>query len=308
MSDEKPIIGDVAGLSKPAEVLIENISGAIGRIYKPTHIKRIADARAKATIIQAEADAEAGLILAQGEIEQQELRERAAKRLIEDEIKNQENIEKIAFSAASKIQSTDNISSLDDDWIRFFFNHAKATSNEKAQDMWASILAREAIEPETFPKRAIIAMSTMEHSDARLFEKLCSSIYTINHAKHCLVKNIKNAPKDNELSYDELRHLSTLGLIDLSSIGTFTAHFKRPQTNETIFFVAKYQDWTGYYTVDDKISDLHIDVGYILLTNMGKSFSTIANPNFDGAFLDTLKEHLESQGLTLQNEETETQR
>ncbi|AGA66437.1 membrane-fusion protein [Brachyspira pilosicoli P43/6/78] len=38
-------IKDLAGLSEPLKKLVETISNAIGKLYEPTHIKRIAKAK-----------------------------------------------------------------------------------------------------------------------------------------------------------------------------------------------------------------------------------------------------------------------
>jgi len=53
MSDENPIakLGD---LTKPATVLIEKISEAVGGVFKPYQIVRVAKAEAEANRIQAE--------------------------------------------------------------------------------------------------------------------------------------------------------------------------------------------------------------------------------------------------------------
>ena len=51
-----PSIGD---FSKPATVLIEKISDAIGGYFKPYQIKRVAKAEAEAEIIKIEAQIEA---------------------------------------------------------------------------------------------------------------------------------------------------------------------------------------------------------------------------------------------------------
>ncbi|MGH7288756.1 MAG: hypothetical protein ACREI8_12130, partial [Myxococcota bacterium] len=57
-------------LSKPATVLIEKVSNAIGAVCEPWLIRR-----------EAKAQVDAALILAQGEIEVTELRQRAIARL-----------------------------------------------------------------------------------------------------------------------------------------------------------------------------------------------------------------------------------
>ena len=54
MSDENPLakLGD---LTKPATVLIEKISEAVGGVFKPYQIVRVAKAEAEANRIQVEA-------------------------------------------------------------------------------------------------------------------------------------------------------------------------------------------------------------------------------------------------------------
>ena len=53
MSDENPLarLGDLA---KPATVLIEKISDAVGGVFKPFQIVRVARSEAEASLIQAE--------------------------------------------------------------------------------------------------------------------------------------------------------------------------------------------------------------------------------------------------------------
>ena len=60
MCDEKALIkvDDLAGFSKPADTLIKKISKAVGGLYLPRQIRRVASAKADATIIEANADAE----------------------------------------------------------------------------------------------------------------------------------------------------------------------------------------------------------------------------------------------------------
>jgi hypothetical protein len=54
MGDEKALIkvDDLAGLSKPADTLIKKISKAIGGLYLRRQIRKVARAKADATIIE----------------------------------------------------------------------------------------------------------------------------------------------------------------------------------------------------------------------------------------------------------------
>lgn len=76
MSDENPLtlLGD---LSKPAVALIEKVSEAVGGVFKPWQIVRVAKAEAEACQIQAES-----------QIKVTEVHRRAMQRFLEEEAKN----------------------------------------------------------------------------------------------------------------------------------------------------------------------------------------------------------------------------
>ena len=76
-----PITLDIGKLSKPATVLIEKISNAVGILYEP---KRI--------INNAKAEAEAKKIQAIANLEINELEQRALERFIHQEARKQKNI------------------------------------------------------------------------------------------------------------------------------------------------------------------------------------------------------------------------
>ena len=75
-------------LSKPADTLIKKVSEAVGGVFAPYQVKRMA-----------KAEAEAALIKAQSEIQITDLHRRAMHRFIEEEAKRQKNIEDITAKA-----------------------------------------------------------------------------------------------------------------------------------------------------------------------------------------------------------------
>jgi len=81
MADGNSLI-NLGDLSKPATVLIEKVSSAVGIIYEPYHIKR-----------KARAEAEAEKIKAIARIELTELEQRAVNRFVHQEARKQSNIE-----------------------------------------------------------------------------------------------------------------------------------------------------------------------------------------------------------------------
>lgn len=109
MSNENPLakLGD---LTKPATVLIEKISEAVGGVFKPYQIVRIAKAEAEANLIQAESH-----------IQITDLHRRAMHRFLEEEAKKQSNIESITQNALPLLEEKSSPEKVADDWITNFF-------------------------------------------------------------------------------------------------------------------------------------------------------------------------------------------
>ncbi len=77
---DNPLV-NIGELSKPATVLIEKISDAVGGVFKPYQIVRVAKAEAEADKIRAKAD-----------IEIEYIKSRAIHSFLEEEDKKQKNI------------------------------------------------------------------------------------------------------------------------------------------------------------------------------------------------------------------------
>ncbi len=123
-------------LAKPAVVLIEKISDAVGGIAKPWQVKRVAAAQAKADLIHAQA-----------RVEISELEERALLRMIREEGMRQENMESITNKSIPLLADDANSAEVSDDWLAHFFEKGRLISNQDMQQVWASMLAGEANAP-----------------------------------------------------------------------------------------------------------------------------------------------------------------
>lgn len=152
---------NIGELSKPAVVLIEKISDAIGGCFKPYQIRRIA-----------QAEAEAEKIKEITKIEITELQKRALSRFILEEAKKQNNIENITRKAINNVSEDAHPQEIEDDWITNFFDKSRLISDEEMQKLWAKLLAGEANSPGKYSKRTINIMSSLERSDAQLFKSL----------------------------------------------------------------------------------------------------------------------------------------
>src|ERR1035437_5626993 len=109
MSDNPLIkLGD---LTKPATVLIEKISEAVGGVFKPWQIVRVAKAEAVADQLRAESH-----------IQISELQQRALRRFLVEEGKKQSNIEDITEKALPLLSEESKPQDIEDDWITKFFD------------------------------------------------------------------------------------------------------------------------------------------------------------------------------------------
>ncbi len=132
MAKSSTSVIDLNGLSKPTSKLIDAISNAIGTVYAPTHIKRIA-----------KANAESDLIKARAEIDKQELQKRAFERLAHSQTRRQKNIESISEKAFSELPEESDNTQPNEDWMSEFFNLCQDVSDDNLQTLWARLLAGE---------------------------------------------------------------------------------------------------------------------------------------------------------------------
>ena len=149
-------------LTKPADTLIKKISNAVGVIFEPRQIRRVAEAKAEAAKIEA-----------QSEIEITDLHRRAARRWIGEEAQCQINMESITAKALPQLNDNATPSSVEDDWIVNFFERSRIVSDNEMQELWSRVLAGEANDPGTYSKRTVNFLSDLDKAEAALFTKLC---------------------------------------------------------------------------------------------------------------------------------------
>ena len=163
MPEDKSIsLVNIGTLSKPADTLIRKISDAVGGIFAPYQITRVAKAEAKADLIKAES-----------EIQITELHRRAIHRFVEEEAKRQGNIENITSKALPQLDDISDPSQVEDDWITNFFDKCRIVSDNEMQNLWSRVLSGEANVPGTYSKRTVNFLSDLDKVDAKLFSELC---------------------------------------------------------------------------------------------------------------------------------------
>jgi len=265
-------------ISKPATVLIEKISDALGGYFKPYQIKRVASAEAEAEIIKA-----------QTQIDITDLQQRAFIRFIGEEAMKQQNIEQITEKAIIQL-TTDSIpEAIEDDWITNYFDKCRIVSDEEMQLLWSKVLSGEANQPGKYSKRTVNYLSSLDKTDATLFCKLCSfgcffeEILPIIHYRDEFYKQ-------NDISFDLLRHLNDIGLISFNWVTGFSKIGLPKQ------IVISYYG-TPLNIKFTKETDNVLKIGNILLTQTGEQLAGICNSEPIPGFMDYLRDKLTKDGL-----------
>lgn len=265
---ENPLI-NIGELSKPATVLIEKISDAIGGIFEPYQITRVAKAEAEAKIIEARA-----------EIEITDIQRRAIKRFLKEEERKQKNIEQITQKALPQLSDESHPDKIEDDWISNFFDKSRLISDNEMQELWSRVLAGEANSPGTYSKRTVNLLSSLDKSDADLFTQLCSFGWQIHDGNLTpLIYDEQNKIyTDQNIDFVSLSHLESIGLIQFTSLGGIS------ETGLPEKFNAYYYNKSVPLELPNG-SDQTLTIGKVLLTKVGLEIAPICGGKpIDGFF------------------------
>jgi Protein of unknown function (DUF2806) len=282
MSDSNSII-NLGDISKPAVVLIEKISDAVGELWKPTQIRRLASAEADANRIKAIAD-----------IEITELQQRALQRFVLEEGNKQENIESITAQALPYLKEEAAPAHVEDDWIVNFFDKCRLISDKQMQSLWARLLAEEANAPGSYSKHTIGLLSSLDKSDAILFNSLLSFSWLVGNVSPLIYDEQASIYTDAGINFNSLEHLDDIGLISFNSIG-----YNRLKLPKYIC--------VNYYETQINIEfsserDNALEIGKILLTRSGEEIATICGSEPNPDFIDYVLDVWKSKGLIVSSQ------
>jgi hypothetical protein len=270
--------GGIGDLAKPITVLIEKVSEAIGGVVRPYQIKRIAEAEAEASKIQA---------LAQIEIT--EMQRRALIRFVVEETNKQSNIEAIIDKSIPELATTSRPKDVDNDWIVNFFDKCKLISNEEMQILWAKVLAGEANSPGKYSKRTINFLSNMDKPDAEMFSLLCRYVWDFGGDFTPIILNLNDKIYDAEgMNYDVIKHLQDIGLLIFEPYGGFNKQ-NIPQV------INIYYQGDRYKLELPLPKDNIIEVGKVLLSKVGNELVPLAGNNPLEGFAEYVIEHLKTE-------------
>jgi hypothetical protein len=239
-------------LSKPATVLIEKVSSAVGVLYEPTRIRKEAAAKADAALIEAQSNIVIG-----------DMERRALVRFVVEQTREQKNIENITTKALPQVASESDPAKMDEDWIADFFSKCKKISNSEMQDLWARMLAGEANTPGSVSKRTVDFVASMDRADAELFSRICGLSDTSLLELLIFDTNDPLLTQEN-MSWADLAHLDNIGLIQLENL----TGFARQGVPET--FLISVAGEALQITVKAQKGKMQLNIGRALFTKTGK--------------------------------------
>lgn len=225
---------------KPLEKLIEVVSNAIGTLYEPRQLVRIARAEAETERIKAIEGAKTEALLANNDERYAEL-SAIEKRMVTKELKRQNNINNVVAVAAQSLKDDKDVSSepVNPDWATRFFDIAQDISDETMQDLWGRILAGEVKRPKSYSLRTLEALRNITHEEAELFEKIAQFVlydgsYYIYHFSGKTEENLL-------IEYEDVARLIEIGLIQPGSSVTQNYYSNDSDSNTAyLFYGSKY--------------------------------------------------------------------
>jgi len=270
---------NLGNISKPATVLIEKVSSAVGIIFEPTRIRR-----------KAIAEAEAAKIATVSNLELREIEHRALERFVHQETRKQENIESITAQAAEALTLDANADKLDEDWIAHFFKQCDTVSDKEMQSLWSRLLAGEATTPGSFSKRTVDFVSSIDKQDAALFSKFCQFAWMLGDLCPLIYDVQDEIYSSQGITFNALKHLDSIGLISFESV----SGYKRKGFTKYVHFFYFGQPTLAEFPAD---TDNNIELGHVLLTKTGLELAPICGAVRNMDFYDYVISRWHKNGL-----------
>src|SRR5262245_20571860 len=133
--DLTAIANTAKALAEPARLAIEKLSGGMGRLYQPTHVRRMAKAEADAAFIKAIGDQDVAALM-----EAAEHREKYRR------VRQELNLKLIADRASRHFAEEaipPGASPPPDEWVDEFTDQSKDASTDELRELWARLYVAE---------------------------------------------------------------------------------------------------------------------------------------------------------------------
>jgi hypothetical protein len=280
---EVPSLLNIGELSKPATVLIEKISEAVGAIFKPLQIERVARAEAKAAIIKSEAETQIT-----------ELQRRALNRWIGEEAHKQANMESIISKSLPLLSATSKPQEMENDWVTNFFDKCRLISDKEMQTLWAKLLSGEANSPGAYSKRTVNLVAELDKQAAVWLSNLCRFAAMHGDQPIPLIYDLDAAVyAEGGIFFGMLTHLDSIGLVKFEALSGFSLN----STFQPLEL--RYQGTS--FLIESKLVASHprVHIGKVLFTQSGMELARICEPKAIPSFVDFFLDKWVSDGLVV---------
>ena len=288
------ISNDGLGLGKAGKALVDKVATACGALYASRG--KIRDAKADAEVTRIDAvPAEAA------PAKNNELTNRAARRVEGEQVREQKNIESIVAQAAKLLPPDtpeETVHNMDEDKVAAMLNMFKTVSNEEMQSLWAQIMAGEAKKPGAFSKKTFALVATMSKEDALMFADFCQFVWNIGGIVP-LVYDIYHAlyKCGHRTAYECLAHLEWLELVsvDLRASGNckvpnLPSVEGRYHSKTVVINGLKQVNMGG-------VEQYVLRTGHVALTKSGEELFFISNPEPNEEFFQYVLKKWRADGL-----------
>ena len=248
---------NLGNLSKRADTLIKKASKAVGGLFAPYQLRRVA-----------KAEAEAALIKAQSEIEITDLHRRAMNRRMEEEAQRQKNMEAITDKALPQLNESANLDSIEYDWLVNFFDKCRIVSDTDMQALWSRVLAGESNTPGTYSRRTVNFLSDLGKDEATLFTKLCGFGWEIGEIIPLVFDEKADIYKRHGINFSSLSGLDSIGLIQFNALNNLFKEGLRQKVLVHYYGKPLLLEMPRY-------TDNELVIGQALLTRIGQELAPI---------------------------------
>lgn len=165
----------------------------------------------------------------------EELKQRAGRRLLAEEISKQKNIEGVVQRTDKLLESepeiTKSTGETDQGWVDECLDGAGKAYNDDLKDYWAKLLAGEIKKPGTFSKRAVNFMKMLSQKDAERIRNMCQYVMYNTDKEDAFLLRYDKEP----YTYKDVIYLAELGLLDSSSTVVKKYEFKDDKGGPALF-------------------------------------------------------------------------
>lgn len=293
-------VKDLAGLGGATEKLIGEVSKGIGSLFRPRTIRAESIAQSEKIVAlegaKAQAEATADLLkldtklskialLANGD---NDLIERAKRRLLIQEVEGQTNVENIANLAIPLLAPAVSNEPLNDDWRRRFFRYAEDVCTDDMQQIWSRVLAGEISAPRSYSLKALEVLRSLGSNEAELFRKMCRLAFTDGTVP---IPNgdINIGLKEFGIEYREILALRDFGLIHEGDMISIT--MQNDSLTNIVFYNGVIVELSSQTPLRGKSYNV------VLFTAAGRELMKLMSNDPQDAFLKTLNNTFLPKGI-----------